>query len=314
MLKLDPEIAATFASFAGHGAGVDPPAPGDVMGLRDYTELSLQAVFQTLPDTPDVSATEYATRGEDGGTVSMIWCEKRDAATGAAVVYVHGGGMVAGTARLYDRLVRHYVQLSGVPFLSVDYRLAPEYSAHGLGRDVVAAIAWLIDRAADLGVDPARIAVMGDSGGGGVGAAAAIIARDRGIALARQILIYPMLDDRNTVPDRFLVPTALWSYEANFTAWSAVVGGEPGGPDVSPWLAPARLEDFAGLAPAYIEVGELDIFRDESIIYAQKLFAAGISCELHVHPGAPHGHDWANIEAAISRRAVAERGRILTSL
>ena len=313
MLKLDPEIAATFAEFANREVAV-PPEPGDALALRVFTDLSLDGVMGSFPDTPDVVSTHYETRGEDGGAVPMIWYEKAGAAKGPAVVYVHGGGMVAGTAPLYDRLVRYYVQLSGVPFLSVDYRLAPEHSAAGLGRDVAAAIEWLIGQAGALGVDPARIAVMGDSGGGGVGAAAAIIARDRGIELAKQILIYPMLDDRNTAPDPFLAPTALWSYEANHTAWTAVCGGAPGGPDVSPYLAPARLTDFAGLAPAYIEVGELDIFRDESIAYALRLLAAGISCELHVHPGSPHGHDWANRQAGVSRRSIADRERILVAL
>lgn len=314
MLKLDPEIAATFATFASSGQTVEPPPPGDPLALRRFTEAQLGVVFGTLPDAPDVSSIHYETKGEDGGTVPMIWYEKRRAPKGPAVVYVHGGGMVAGTAPLYDRLTAFYTQKSGVPFLSVDYRLAPEHSRVGLGRDVAAAIEWLLAHAGDLGVDPARIALMGDSGGGGVGAAAAIIARDRGIELARQILIYPMLDDRNTVPDPFLAPTALWSYEANLTAWTAVCGGKPGAADVSPYLAPSRLTDFAGLAPAYIEVGELDIFRDESIAYAQNLLKAGISCELHVHPGCPHGHDWANLEAAVSRRSVAERARILASL
>ncbi len=314
MLKLDPEIAATFAEFARSGASVEPPPPGDPLALREHTDVMLGNVFTTLPDTPDVTTADYATQGEDGATIGMIWHEKKGAAKGPAVVYVHGGGMVAGTAPLYRRLTSFYTQLSGVPLLSVDYRLAPEHSEHGLGKDVVAAIQWLIAHADELGVDPSRIAIMGDSGGGGVGAAAAIIARDKGIPLAFQILIYPMIDDRNTRPDPHLVATALWSYEANHTGWSAVVGGEPGGPGVSPWLAPSRLEDFTGLAPAYIEVGELDIFRDESVAYAQKLWAAGISCELHVHPGAPHGHDWANIQSGISRRTVAERARILATL
>lgn len=314
MLKLDPEIAATFAEFAERGEGVEPPAPGDALGLRSYTDLSLQSVMASFPDASDVVSTRYGTRGEDGGAVPMIWYEKKGAAKGPAVVYVHGGGMVAGTAPLYDRLTAYYTQLSGVPFLSVDYRLAPEHSKAGLGRDVVAAIQWLLGKAGELGVDPARIAVMGDSGGGGVGAAAAIIARDKGIALAKQILIYPMLDDRNTQPDPFLVPTALWSYEANLTAWGAVCGDARGGPDVSPYLAPARLADFAGLAPAYIEVGELDIFRDESIAYALGLLAAGVSCELHVHPGSPHGHDWANQASGVSRRSVADRARVLAAL
>jgi acetyl esterase/lipase len=123
-----------------------------------------------------------------------------------------------------------------------------------------------------------------------------------------------MLDDRNCVPDPRLVPTATWSYEKNGMAWAAVLGGALGSDSVAGTVAPARLDDFVGLAPAYIEVGELDIFRDESVRYAKGLWAAGISCELHVHPGAPHGHDWHQATAEISRRVFAERARVLGSL
>jgi acetyl esterase/lipase len=134
------------------------------------------------------------------------------------------------------------------------------------------------------------------------------------VALARQILIFPMLDDRNTIPDPLLAPAATWTYDQNYTGWLALLGAEPGGPAVSPIVAPGRLTDFAGLAPAYIEVGDLDIFRDESISYAQNLMRAGVTCELHVYPGSPHGHDWLDPDSQISKRAVAPRIRLITAL
>jgi acetyl esterase/lipase len=256
----------------------------------------------------------YSATAADGTEVPMRWYTRNGVRTGSAVVYLHGGGMICGTLENYDRLVRHYVQLTGVPFLAVGYRLAPEFPGTTPAEDAFAGVTWLFDHAAELGVDQARIALMGDSGGGGVGAGAAILARDHGVRLAKQILIFPMLDDRNTVPDPTLAPTATWSYDNNFTGWHALLGDDLGKPSVSPVAAPARLDDFTGLAPAYIEVGELDIFRDESIDYARNLQRAGISCELHVHPGAPHGHDWLNPNASVSKRAVVDRVRIITAV
>jgi acetyl esterase/lipase len=310
MLKLDPELAVVFAAMAEAAAGQAMPALDDLEGQRAYTNAGLAYMFGRLPDAPNVRSSTYKLPAADGGSIALDWYWKEGAETGAAVVYVHGGGMIAGSIAVYEPLVRHYVELSGASFLSVGYRLAPEHRDTGLAQDVLAAIGWLKAEAPALGVDPERIAIMGDSGGGGVAAAATIMARDAGLNLARQILIYPMLDDRNIVADPLLAPTASWSYEKNRMAWQAVLGGAPASPD----RAPARLGDFAGLPPAYIEVGELDIFRDESIAFAQALYKAGVSCELHVHPGAPHGHDWLSLDTGISRRVFAERARLLASL
>lgn len=123
-----------------------------------------------------------------------------------------------------------------------------------------------------------------------------------------------MLDDRNTTPDPALAPTATWTYDNNYTGWHALLGDALGGPSVSPIAAPARLENFAGLAPAYIEVGELDIFRDESIDYARKLMAAGVSCELHVVPGCPHAHDLIGMPYPIGRRSLEAKIRVITAV
>jgi acetyl esterase/lipase len=204
------------------------------------------------------------------------------------------------------------LERGGVPLLSVDYRLAPEYSGTALVDDGHAALTWLAARAADFDVDPARIAVMGDSGGGGVAAGVAITARDAGVAVAKQLLIYPMLDDRTVDPDAELDGLASWSYDNNFTGWDAVFGDSRGSADVPARAAPARLTDFVGLAPAFIDVGELDIFRDESIRYARNLLLAGVSTELYVRPGLPHGFN--RIDLEISRRSWADRYRAIQSI
>lgn len=308
------EIAATLAAVAEMAAEVSLPPAGDVLALRATTGGSFDAIMAAMPESPDVEIAEFTTTGDDGAEIALRWYRHRAQTSAAAVVYAHGGGMICGTARQYDPLVSSYVQRTGVPFLSVDYRLAPEYSENGLARDVYAAIRWLRGEAAALGVDPERIAVMGDSGGGGVAAGAAIIARDEGVALAAQILLYPMLDDRSVEPDPAIAPFALWNYEFNRTAWTAVLGDERGGLNVSPHVSPARLADFAGLPASYIEVGEVDIFRDEAVAYAQGLWSAGVTCELHVHPGAPHAYDLMAPSSKVAQYAFENRLRAIRGL
>lgn len=122
-----------------------------------------------------------------------------------------------------------------------------------------------------------------------------------------------MLDDRNLVPNPLLMPFATWTYAQNETAWNAVLDGKQGSEWVSPIAAPARLTDLGSLAPAYIEVGELDIFRDEDIAYAQLLARAGVPVELHVHPGVPHGFERFAPNAKVARRAMNDRMRVIQS-
>jgi acetyl esterase/lipase len=207
------------------------------------------------------------------------------------------------------------VARTGVPMLSLEYRLAPEHPHPTPVEDAYAGLVWLTDHAAELGIDPGRIAVMGDSSGGGLAAGAAILSRDRkGPAVARQLLVYPMLDDRTTTPDPYIAPFAGWSYDDNATAWNALLGAGHEDREVDPSAAPGRLKDAAGLPPAYIEVGQLDIFRDESIRYALTLSRAGVPAELHLHPGVPHEYDAIAFDADVSRRAQSDRDRVLRSL
>jgi acetyl esterase/lipase len=311
---VDPEIAAIIAAAAGHMPAVDRPAPGDIDAMRAATNGSLPLVFARFPAAPDVAVENLVMETDDGALIRMLWCGKRHEIDGPVVLYVHGGGMICGNVEAFEPLTRYYAQRTGIPIVSIEYRLAPEHRVSGLSNDVFQALLWLKSNAAEFRIDPARIALMGDSGGGGIAAAAAIRARDAGIELARQILIYPMLDDRNVVPDPLLIETAGWTYEDNRTAWSAVLGDDVGAKDVSPYYAPARLTDFVGLAPAYIEVGELDIFRDECLSYTRELHNAGTSCELHVHPGASHGFDLVSCTTGLFRRAMDLRIRVIASL
>jgi acetyl esterase/lipase len=199
--------------------------------------------------------------------------------------------------------------------LSVEYRRAPEHPFPTPVEDAYAALRWLNDHATELGVDPDRIGVMGDSAGGGMAAALAILARERGgLKIARQILLMPMLDDRTREPDPEIAANVLWSYDDSATAWPALLGDAAGGPDVPATSAPARLEDATGLPPAYIEVGQIDVFRDEDLAYAIKLSRAGVPVEFHLHPGAPHEFDSIAFDSDIARRAIADRVRVLKSI
>ena len=311
-MQLDNDIAAALAASA--NAAVAVPERDDVLGLRKYINQMVKGLLTNLPSAPEVDTVAFEAAADDGTAVPLRWYTRGRHRPGSAIVYVHGGGRICGSVDGYEPLLRHYVQLTGVPFLAMDYRLAPEFHDTIPTEDACAATQWVFEHADRLGVDSTRIALMGDSGGGGVGAGAAILARDNGIRLARQILIYPMLDDRNTTPDPTLTATATWTYDDNYTGWHALLGDALGGPLVSPLAAPARLDNFAGLAPAYIEVGELDIFRDESIDYARNLVAAGVSCELHLVPGAPHAHDLIGMTFPIGRRSLEEKIRVITSV
>jgi acetyl esterase/lipase len=217
-----------------------------------------------------------------------------------ALLWIHGGGYVLGRAQQDDGICRRISANLGIVVAAVDYRVAPEHPFPTPLEDCYTALRWL---AAQPGVDPTRIAVGGASAGGGLAAALAILARDRGeIAPAFQLLAYPMLDDRTaTRTDIDETNLRLWNSRSNAFAWQAYTGRTPGSPDVPPLAAPARYDDLAGLAPAWIGVGTLDLFHDECVTYAQRLRAAGVGCDLAVVPGAFHGFDLILPRAQVSR-------------
>lgn len=312
---LDPEVAEALAPMAEAAAGTTPPPAGDVATRRAVLESIFAHVGSLQPLPGDVSMRDFHATSHDNAEVLLRWYAKDDSAPGSAVLFLHAGGMISGSVELFEGMVARYVSASGVPMLSVDYRRAPEHPHPTPVEDAFAGLRWLHEHAAELGVQPDRIAVMGDSSGGGLAAALAILARDRGgPAIAQQILVMPMLDDRTTTADPHIAPFAVWTYDDNLTGWQALLSDAAGGPDVPAYAAPARLEDATGLPPAYVEVGQLDIFRDDAVAYATKLSRAGIPVELHLHPGVPHEFDFIAFESEIAHRARADRIRVLRSL
>ncbi|MDA2810136.1 alpha/beta hydrolase [Nocardiopsis sp. RSe5-2] len=226
-----------------------------------------------------------------------------------ALYYTHGGGMVVGDHRLGMPEVLSWAEEVGFAVVSVDYRLAPEHPHPAPVEDGYAGLLWTAENASELGIDPERIAVGGGSAGGGLAAALALLARDRkGPSLFGQMLLCPMLDDRNdSLSMRQMDGLGMWDRPANDVGWAALLGEARGGPDVSPYAAPMRAEDLSGLPPAFLDVGSAEGFRDEVAAYASRLWAAGGRAELHVWEGGFHGYDWTAPEAEISRAARAAR-------
>lgn len=222
-----------------------------------------------------------------------------------AILHIHGGGFIVGSARTELRYLQETARALDCTIVTVEYRLAPETRYTGSTEDTYAGLKWLHDHADELGVDRARIAVMGESAGGGHAAILAIKARDRGeIPLAFQALVYPMLDDRtgSSGPIPAHIATVGWSAPENRFGWQSFLGMEPGGPGVPTAAAPARLQDLSGLPPAWIGVGGVDLFANEDIEYARRLLRTGVPTEVLVIPGAFHGFDRVAPDTTLAQR------------
>jgi acetyl esterase len=229
------------------------------------------------------------------------------------IVYFHGGGFVIGSIGLMDNVARELAHLSGAVVISVEYRLAPENPFPAGLEDCYASLVWLARNAEQLGIDADNIVIHGASAGGGLCAALAILARDRGgPTIAFQYLGIPELDDRlATASMQAFTDTPLWNLPSAEHSWDCYLGeGVRGTAEVSPYAAPARATDLTGLPPAYISAMHFDPLRDEDIAYAQALLAAGVTVELHLFPGTFHGSTLAT-KAEVSKREMAESLAVL---
>jgi triacylglycerol lipase len=281
-----------------------PPLSLTPEGLADVRQRS----FPMPPvDASTTSLERRAVPGPKGAPDVDVLIYKPLNPAGAlpCIVHLHGGGYVLGEAKAQEPQHRMLAASLGCAIVSVDYRLAPETPAPGAVEDGYAGLAWTFGHAAELGIDTARIGVMGESAGGGLAAALALLARDRGeYALAFQHLIYPMLDDRTVVhPDPHpYTGEFIWRPESNRFGWSALLGHEPGREDVSAYASPARAVDLSDLPPTFISTGALDLFLEEDLEYARRLMRVGVPVELHVYPGAFHAFDL-HPEARVSKQA-----------
>jgi acetyl esterase/lipase len=292
---VDPELRAFLAQI---------PLPTMDMDRLMERRATPLPVPEATPN-PDLAVSEHMVPGTNGHPDARLLLYRPTKATGSlpAILHIHGGGYVIGKPEMDDLNNRNYATELSCIVASIDYRLAPEAPFPAPLEDCYAALAWLHRNADALGVDRARIAIKGESAGGGLAAGLALLARDRGeVAVCFQCLTAPMIDDRTAAGDPH--PYAgefVWNAESNRFGWACYLGRDPGGDDVSPYAAPARAEDFAGLPATFICVSDLDLFLEENLDYARHLSRAGVPVELHVYPGAYHGFRMAGDTALLRR-------------
>lgn len=311
--RLDPELVAPlqeFLTLTGGGFKLN-----GIPASRAMVDQIVTFMKGRLPDVEGVTIENRLAPGPDQApdvTVRIYQPTDRPS-TLPGLLWIHGGGYVFGDVEADDLRLKQLVNDVKCVVLSVDYRLAPEHPFPAPIEDCYAALKWLTTHADELGVEKSRIAIGGTSAGGGLAAGLALLARDRTeVDVAFQLLIYPMINDKNIAPASETLPdTPVWSRENNLFGWRSYLGCEPGGEDVSPYAAAFRATDLIGLPPTYIGVGETDLFLDESINYAQRLLQSGVPTELHVYPGAFHSFDVLASATSVAQRFITERNQIL---
>jgi acetyl esterase/lipase len=304
---IDPELTAILELMAPFDLS---DAPAARAGFEE-----MMATLRT--DIPGIDALDIEDRqvpgweGEPEVPVRVYWPRE---AVGPApgVLMIHGGGFIIGSVEAEHAGAAMLALATGAVVVSVDYRLAPEHPFPAAAHDCYAALRFLADEAPVLGVDTARLALVGTSAGGGLAAACALLARDLGgPALCFQMLHIPELDDRLDTPSmRTFVDSPIWNRPLAERSWAAYLGAGADRVDVSPYAAPARAADLSGLPAAYISTAENDPLRDEGIMYGLRLLQAGVSVELHQFPGTYHGSTMVTT-AAVSQRAQRESMTVL---
>ena len=300
-----PELRQMAAQMQSMASKAPPLSEATLSAMRSNMASFARPV---LAEVPVAERRIAGAKGAPDVTVHVI--NARPGSSRPAILHTHGGGYVLGSAKIDIRNLQEIAQALDCAVVTVDYRLAPETRWQGSLEDNYAGLKWLYANAAELGVDRSRIAVMGESAGGGHAALLAIAARDRGeVPLAAQVLVYPMLDDRTgssrQVPAH--IGALVWTAEANRFGWRSFLGQAPGGSAVPAVAVPARVGNLAGLPPTFIGTGSIDLFVDEDIDYARRLVDAGVPTELVVVPGAFHGFDVIAADTSISKQFTAAK-------
>jgi len=297
---VDPELREALAQLP------QGPLTAETLTQRRADYLALTN-FIPKPDLPDIVTGEIYVESAFGAKPVRVLSYRPVRSDGLlpVIVHIHGGGFVMGSPEMKDIENRLFASELKCAIYSVDHRLAPEAPHPAPLEDIDSVFVWLHANAGQLGLDPARIGIKGESGGGGFAAGAALYARDRpGPKYAFQHLIYPMIDDRSAMRKDLhpYVGEFVWTQGNNYFGWRSLLGAEPGSADVSPYAAAARAEDVSGLPPTYISVGGLDLFLEEDLAYADRLSRAGVPVEFHLYSRAPHGFYRAT-NARVTRQA-----------
>lgn len=303
-------ITTTILDVIGGSIDLSKHGELDQSALDDARTLYAgftQALNDSLPPEPAVEINQRLATGPASNPQLKVLeyrpaAQSKQAAALPALLWMHGGGMLLGEAEQDMQLLRDICKQLQCVVISVDYRLAPEHPYPAAIDDCFAALQWMHDAASELGIDQTRLAIGGVSAGGGLAASLAIRVREQAnFSIVLQALLYPMLDDRN-VPQQGKPsqPAIIWTQENNHDGWRAYLGDAFGQAGIPATAAAARLENFKGLAPVWMTVGDIDLFAAENTRYASNLLRGGVPTTLHIYPGAPHGFFTADLSAPSS--------------
>ena len=308
-MKLDAELVDPLHEwYKVMEGGIDL---NDIPGTRKNLLNLFNSTKGSTPPVDGISIEDRRIPGPEGADDVFVRIYKPNNRLDMlpALLWMHSGGYVMGNVEREDLLSQHLAKVAQCVVVSVEYRLAPEHPYPAALEDCYATLKWLSAHDVDFGVDRSRIAVGGNSAGGGLAASLALLARDRSeLDISFQLLVYPMIDDR-TIPgaEEDASSHYLWAIVNNRMAWAAYLGHVPGGDGVYQYASAARAENIVGLPPTFIQVGDLDLFLDENIVYARRLLAAGVHTELHIYSGGCHGFNVFAPNAAISQRINEDR-------
>lgn len=285
----DPELAAALAVV---GEQLPPTITPDM--IQAMRAGAVTPPIEELLSGRTITRRDVTVPGYAGFDMALsIFARADHVAAGPGIYHTHGGGMIIGDRFTGLGVPLDWVERFDAVCVSVEYRLAPEFPDPYLTEDCYAGLVWTAEHAGELGIDPARLIIAGASAGGGLAAGTALLARDRqGPPLLGQVLMCPMLDDRNkTASANQFVGVGVWDRGSNATGWAAYLGERYGTDDVSIYAAPARAADLSGLPAAFIDVASAEVFRDEAVAYASRIWSDGGVAELHVWPGGFHGFE-----------------------
>jgi acetyl esterase/lipase len=316
-VPLDAEQRVAYDEYLAEEPDLPPMSAELLPGIRADVEAAV-ADLDDLGRGGRFTVAEASVHGVDGApAVPLLICTPVDAPTSRPVLYfLHGGGFFCNDHRLGLDQFLDTAERIGATLVSVGYRLAPEHPYPAQLDDVRAGLSWTVEHAAELGVDPDRIVVTGPSAGASLAAALALSLRDEGGPhLLGQLLMSPMLDDRNDSASAWQMDEVeFWDRSRSGFGWRSLLGDRQGGTDVPPYAAPARATDLSGLPPAFLDVGSAECLRDEVVDYANRIWQAGGRAELHVWPGGLHAFDREIPEARLSQAAIAARRNWLDRL
>ena len=300
----DPDLTAALAELA---AGSTPVTTETLEQRRAPVESPADLTSADL-EAAGLIRRDVTVPGHEGAPVTLSIIQRADHTVGPGLYHLHGGGMILGTRFSGTRGYLDWITELDAVLVTAEYRLAPEFPDPTPVEDAYAGLVWTAEHAKELGID--RLFGLGSSAGGGLMAGCALLARDRrGPELAGQVLLCPMLDDRQATASQrqFGSVYAGWDSRSNAFGWAALLGDTVGGPDVSVYAAPARATDLVGLPPTYLDCGTTDLFRDEDVAFASALLSAGVDTELHLWAGGFHGFELCAPQAPVSIAAHAAR-------